>query len=165
MRYADLVRDMGPHLVARFWGHTERVGECWQWTAGAGHRGYGMVYIGGRRAPGISRTRAAHRVAYVLATGRDIPCGMLVCHRCDNPPCVNPDHLFLGTYADNYHDAKRKGRHTAGERHGRLKITDEQVREIRAAVDAGTVKARLAERYGVSQTTIGRVARGVARRG
>jgi hypothetical protein len=91
----------------------------------------------------------------------DIPAGMIICHRCDNPPCVRPEHLFLGTQADNQRDRKRKGRSGRGEKNGRAKLTARAVREIRARYARGDVsQAALGAEYGVSQPAIGFVVRG-----
>lgn len=83
---------------------------CWRWTGSTDAKGYGRVFHDGKY-------RAAHRIAFALAYG-PIPAGMFVCHRCDNPRCVNPNHLFLGTIQDNTADMVTKGRHARGERHG-----------------------------------------------
>jgi len=95
-----------PSWEERFWSKVSIYwdAECWPWTAGLmGRMGYGNFSVGGRN-------RAAHRVAWESANGESIPDGKFVCHRCDNPVCCNPAHLFLGTHADNMRDARTKGR-------------------------------------------------------
>ena len=87
----------------RFWDKVDKTGECWIWTASKNKKGYGRFGFG-------SRAQLAHRVSWLLSNG-EIPDGMLACHTCDNPPCVNPSHLWLGTQKDNVVDMSSKGRH------------------------------------------------------
>jgi hypothetical protein len=111
--------------------------------------------------------KRAHRVAWELTHG-PIPDGMLVCHRCDNPPCVNPPHLFLGTDALNAADKGAKGRARTtpqrGEDSPAAKVTTEAVLQIRARYAAGGISQReLGEEYGIGQTHVGRIVRGTRR--
>ena len=128
---------------------------CWEWNAGK-RNGYGAFWIAERR-------QYAHRISYRLYVG-EIPAGLCVCHRCDNPGCVNPDHLFLGTQADNMRDCENKGRGVhcvmSGEKHGRSKLTAAQVVEIRAKYANGATQSDLAKEFGVSQQTISVIVRG-----
>lgn len=91
---------------------------CWIWIAAADKRGYGRFRIGSL-TDGSRRTAIATRVAWVIYKG-ELPQNLDVCHRCDNPPCVNPEHLFLGTCLDNMRDCVSKGRHSYGERHSKI---------------------------------------------
>jgi hypothetical protein len=122
---------------------------CIVWTRGKAKAGYGMLRHGGK-------TFTTHRLAYELARG-PIPDGMFVCHSCDNPACVNPDHLFLGTPADNMRDMHDKGRGSVGERHGGAKLTADDVAAIRAAVAAGALQREVADQYGLRQGYVSRI--------
>ena len=138
-------------FASRFWSHVQKGPGCWIWTLCK--RGpYGVVRLGGRKG----RTIGAHRIAYELANG-PIDDGLHVCHHCDNPPCVRPDHLFVGTPADNHKDRMSKGLRkpgTPGERHPSAKLNEAQVREIRAATGP---YAEIASRFGIAEGTISNI--------
>jgi hypothetical protein len=124
--------------------------ECHIWDAAAEKKGYGKFAIKN------SRWELAHRVSFKLYKG-EIPEGMLVLHKCDNPSCVNPEHLFLGSYKDNAVDRenKKRGNHAKGVDHGKNKLTQSQVLEIRDLHDTGKYSCfRLAKIYGVNAKTV-----------
>lgn len=127
---------------------------CHLWTGYKMPNGYGQ--FGGWDEKGKRRMLLAHRVAYELAFGQ-IPIETLVCHKCDVPACVNPDHLFLGTQTDNMGDAVLKGRAARGERQGSSKLTEQQVKKIKMA--RGTHES-IASYFGVSRRTVGMIKRG-----
>lgn len=131
----------------RFWRRVEKTNGCWIWRGSVISGGYGDVdeRIHGKR---VFRIRA-HRLSWELANG-PIPDGLHVCHKCDNPPCVNPDHLFLGTDADNSADKLAKGRQPRGAKAGPAKLIDSEVVEMRAAYDGGEHFRSLAARFRVS---------------
>lgn len=128
---------------------------CWVWLAGTDKDGYGRI----REAGYGSKTLRAHRVSYDTYIG-PVPDDMFVCHKCDNPFCVNPGHLFLGSAADNAKDRNEKGRAAGaiGSKHGISKLCESQITEIRKA--PGTQK-QIADKYGVSQTLISHIKRRV----
>jgi len=165
-----------PQDVLRFWKkvHIRDLNECWPWKASRTLRSYGLLGIrrGGNRR--VNSMFLAHRVAWTISNN-PIPPGLCVLHRCDNPPCCNPAHLFLGTPADNTQDANQKGRLAHGDKsaarkhpervprgegHTMHKLTDEQVREIRLRHDAGAGSTySLAIEYRVARATISQVIR------
>lgn len=144
----------------RFWEKVERgePDECWEWQETTKGRGYGKLWVHGKRMK-------AHRLSWRIAHSmQEIPVGMCVCHHCDNPGCVNPAHLFLGTHADNMRDAARKGKffkkqtQVRGEKHGRHKLTEGDVLAIRSRYAKGCVsQSALAREYGVGQSTVSAV--------
>jgi hypothetical protein len=117
--------------------------DCWP----IGNSGYGRFKIG-------AHTHGAHRVVWTMLHG-PIPDGLVVCHRCDYPPCCNPRHLFLGTYRDNAVDTIQKGRHA---RRGPRKLTVEQVQAIRQERGAGGTLRVIADRHGVTDMTVHKIA-------
>jgi hypothetical protein len=158
------MRDAHPELfcpqdVARFWALVCKSAGCWEWQASTLPTGYGNVRVGSLR-DGTRRIVRAHRMSWMLAHG-PIPEGMCVCHHCDNPKCVRPDHLFLGTLGDNTRDmfAKGRGRDSSGERSAMAKLQWADIREIRAS-DA--TARELAVRFEVTQQTIRMIRRGLA---
>lgn len=138
-------------IPQRFMSKVSVGDDCWIWTAGRFPSGYGAFSLKGR-------LYRAHRMAFMLFRG-EIPPGLCVCHRCDQPACVNPAHLFLGTNAENSADMVAKHRHAAGVRNGRAKLTEDDVREIRECIREGDSQRHVAQRFGVSQVLVGLIAR------
>lgn len=137
----------------KFWNKIRLIGasddDCHEWTRAATLLGYGVVRMEGRNF-------FAHRVAFFLSYG-PFPNALKVCHKCDNPKCCRPDHLFLGTQADNLHDMFRKDRRPSAKGMGTAaaKLTDHQVREIRTRYSAGGHTHRsLAKEYGICHSAI-----------
>lgn len=138
--------------TAHFWRKVDKTSSpsgCWLWTGNKHPRGYGTIML-------ARHTYRAHRYAYLITYG-ELPEGMEVCHRCDNPPCVNPNHLFLGTHQDNMDDMKAKGRlpYRKGAASGRAKLTEDQVRDIRSRyVHKYGCLAALSREFGVTPEAI-----------
>jgi hypothetical protein len=133
----------------RFWKHIDKqTNGCWVWTGSIFKNGYGRMRFG-------KYTRVSHRVAYELTKG-DIPEGMLVCHSCDIRRCCNPDHLFLGTDADNVHDCQSKGRRAdiSGENHPMAKLNKEDVLRIRGRRSEGEPLSSIAKDFNVTNALI-----------
>lgn len=129
---------------------------CWIWTGGSRPNGKGVPYP--RHWSDSGKSIGAHRFSFELHNG-PIPKGMYVCHKCDTPMCVNPDHLFIGTHHDNMRDMVEKGRSFNGrgqDKKGRAKLTNAQAQRIREMEQSHT---KIAEAFGVSASTIGRIKR------
>lgn len=125
-----------------FWDKVQRQKRgCWIWAAGRFEKGYGQF-----------RNKRANRVAWEIVIGK-IPKGLQVLHRCDNPPCVRPSHLFLGTQLDNIRDMRRKGRdnYVRGTKIGTAKLSENAVLRIRKAVGTNKCVANL---FGISSSTV-----------
>lgn len=165
-----------PEFQERFWAKVKKTDYCWVWTACKNYAGYGKLACNGRHL-------LAHRASYEMHVSA-IPDGLIVCHHCDNPACVRPDHLFVGTHADNSDDKVRKGRQAKGERHGsrthpecvprgdqhpsrthpeclrrgdlhpQAQLTETQVLEIRTQYGMGATQDQLAMRFGISQSAV-----------
>lgn len=136
-------------LMDRFWAKVRKGDQCWEWEATTINRGYGIFYVS--RKPVL-----AHRFSYELHFG-PIPTGMIVCHHCDNPLCVRPDHLFAGTYSDNSWDMIAKGRHRPcrGENNPKTKLSESEVLDILTRYFTGDVtQADLARAYSIGPSAI-----------
>ena len=141
-------------LAQRFWEKVDVKGkdDCWMWNAYVDSDGYGQFRY-------YDRQQKAHRSAWILTHG-EIPEGMFVCHHCDTPSCVNPAHLFIGTHQDNVDDQYNKGRGNFGERHGRSKLTEQEVLLIRDLYDNGCyTQEELSDMYHISRGQIGAIVR------
>jgi hypothetical protein len=146
-------------FAERFWekvskegpvpAHCSEFGPCWPWTKATNEHGYGIIRPPGRRSgPALK----AHRVAAMFA-GLDIS-SQVVRHRCDNPPCCNPDHLLTGAQLDNVHDMHEPGRGNVGAVNGQAKLTDEKVWEIRTLLALGMRGDEIAAAYRISKPTV-----------
>ena len=134
----------------RFWRKVDKRGpdDCWEWLATQNALGDGLLKVGGKYV-------LAHRFA--LEQEGDIVDDFVVRHSCDNPSCVNPAHLSIGTHADNRADCVRQGRQAKGTGNGRAKLNEQKVREIRGLHNGGQTKAELSRRYGVDPKVIAKV--------
>jgi hypothetical protein len=132
-------------LDVRFWEKVVKSDGCWLWTGGL-NSGYGQISVD-------LRPELAHRVSWILHHG-SLDGDLCVLHSCDTPRCVRPDHLFLGTRADNMADCVTKGRNARGERMGSARLSAAKVAEIRRLRDRGALLGSLAQSFGVHPVTI-----------
>lgn len=140
---AKRLRTVERNRLKRFWESVSVSGadDCWLWAKPFSGR-YPRVSMGG------SDSEGAHRFSYQIANG-EIPPGLLVRHKCDNPKCVNPAHLELGTHADNRADCVRRGRQASGSRQGNSKLNEGQVREIKRRISTGEKLTDIARSFGI----------------
>lgn len=144
-------------LLTRFDAKVDRSGgpdACWPWTASRDAHGYGQI-----KCSILKRPLKAHRIALEAHLGHPIPESMKACHRCDNPPCCNPSHLFIGTQSDNMADCGRKGRHPGPGLHGGdhpiAKLSESDVIEIRRLYATEKLtQTELGRQFGVGQAAI-----------
>jgi len=129
----------------RFWSKAKvgRKNKCWNWKASKTNDGYGRIQVN-------KENWLAHRLSWTIHNGR-IPKGMHVLHKCDNPACINPSHLFLGSHLDNMRDKTKKGRGAKGEKHGRSKLTKEQAIKIFYDTD---LQKNIAKKHGINSVTV-----------
>lgn len=156
LKHGDPETVMRPNLMQRFWrkvGFTDRL-SCWEWRGSKDRNGYGHLV-----GPS-GRIEKAHRVSWQLAHGA-IPEGLYVLHRCDNRACVNPNHLWLGTYRDNRLDCVAKGRHAnnakRGEAHYLTHLTNEDVIAMRKRWGEGQSQSALAREYNISASQVRKI--------
>lgn len=153
MKYGDPLAGKKNHasLEERFWRNVEKTDTCWFWKGTKARNAYGIIQTGGKGAKSVT----VHRLSYVMHHG-EIPDDHVVMHSCDNPSCVNPDHLSVGTYQENALDTIQKGRHArmapVGSKNGKAVLNDDKVRYIRASVGVSHVK--LAKELGVSVSCV-----------
>lgn len=146
--------EMSKAQLKNFWSRVDRVdGECWEWNSGCISTGYGAFWV-------PPRVQLSHRISWCIHNG-EIPDGLHVCHHCDNPPCANPDHLFLGTALDNSRDKHRKGRWRAakGAEPARARFKNRDVTRIRRLFDSGnSTIADISRMYEAPHNTIRAIA-------
>lgn len=163
---------MNPETIRRFWEKVRKdPGGCWVWTASKRAKGYG-AFVWADESGKVIQGRA-HRFSYELHFGA-FDDSLCVLHRCDNPPCVNPDHLFLGTRTDNNADMRMKGRNVRsgthtwnykyGDDHWNTKISDGDIDRMKADHDNGMSFSEISKKYGISGSHASRIVKGTRRK-
>lgn len=148
--------ELTPKDVDRFLAKIQKRDECWEWqSARFVSGGYGAFNIKGK-------AYRAHRISWLLTHGQLPAAGLHLCHTCDNPPCCNPDHLFIGTPADNAADMVAKGRHGTlpGEKASAAKLRESDVSEIRRLAASGTPIGDMAAKFGLHRSQVSRIING-----
>ena len=126
----DTSAQKGKTIEQRFWEKVEKGDGCWLWRSAFGTRGYGIFWH-------VKKNIYAHRISWQLANNATVPEGLVVMHSCDNPACVNPAHLSVGTHQDNQTDKANKGRSLKGERNPSARLNEESVGRIRELYASG----------------------------
>jgi len=146
----------GLTLKERFMNSVNKTDSCWLWKGKIPAHGYGYIQIN-------KKCYRAHRVSWEIYFG-EIPKGMLVCHKCDVPSCVNPDHLFLGSDADNMRDRDEKCRvaHNKGEKCGKSKIKESDVIAIKTLFKSGATQTEIGNKLGINRKNVFNIVRGVS---
>jgi len=148
-------KDRFTYIMERYEKLVIRSDGCWSWKNKLIANGYGTIQTG------RNKMILAHRASWLIHNG-EIPTGLLVLHKCDNPPCTNPDHLFLGTHKDNMQDCIRKGRRHArkGELHYRAKINMNIARQIKELIASGSSQSAIGRMFNISPSTVQNIADG-----
>lgn len=141
---------MCPVKETHFWLDTSIINDCWVWTCYRDKKGYGLLTWNGR-------TRRAHHIAWILAYG-SVPVGLQVLHKCDNPSCVKPSHLWLGTNADNVRDKMAKNRGCKGEHHGAARLTESDIEQIKTLYNVHMyLQKDIAAAYKIDRSHVSRI--------
>lgn len=158
MPRAKLKNGLSESFERRFLSRVTKTKTCWIWNGLRAKNGYGRISFGGKSTTGL-----AHRASWIFHNKRKIPKGMEVLHSCDNPPCVNPNHLSLGTQVENLSQAIKRGRCLIGEDHPGAKLSNKDVRVVKRLLGEINRKS-IAKMFGVSSTLIDRIAWGIVRK-
>lgn len=146
------IRDTQKHFEEYFWSRVIKSEGCWTWRG----KSNGLHSEAWRRGKRVG----AHRAAWEIANGKSIPDGMMICHKCDNPPCVRPDHLFLGTSSDNNKDMAAKNRSSHGAKNGQSKLTEADALGVKIDYARGISPTIIGFKYGISGATVCKIGLG-----